>query len=208
MKPFKTIVVFFGSFLGVYLGLYLLASVTGFDSKARDFYGSSIEKFYKNISSKAEILAQPVKKEKTKLLIKILNKEEIKRAREHYRKTGKRMEGKILAYYTNAHTNFLMPFLFLASLILVYPSDFRRKIKSLAIGLLLMAIYIFFKAGCSLIYTIDESQEFFPNYELPFYQNKFLGLVEGLFIEAAYLVAALIWVFVCVRKEDIEPLMK
>lgn len=188
--------------------MYVFVGVTGIDGAARDFYGDTIEKIYKNISSKAEIITEPVKKERTKLLIKILNKEEIKRARDYYRKTGKRLEGKILAYYTNAHTNFLMPLLFLFSLIIVYPSNVRRKIKALAIGLLLMMVYIYFKAGCSLIYTIDQSQEFFPNYELSFYSNKFLGLIEGLFIEAAYIVAVLIWVFVCVRKEDIQTLLK
>lgn len=207
MKPFKTVVFFFLRFFGVYIGFYLFFSLTGLDGKARDFYGNTIEKFYKNLSSKAEILAEPVKKEKTKLLIKILNKEEIKRAREHYRKTGKRMEGKILAYYTNAHTNFLMPLLFLISLILVYPSGFKRKIRSFALGVLLMAVYIYFKAGCSLIYTIDQSQEFFPNYELAAYSNQFLGLIEGLFIEAAYLVAVLIWLAVCVRMEDFQKII-
>jgi len=206
MKPFKTIVVFFFSFLGVYIGFYLLASMTNFGSNARNFYGDTIEKFYKNISSKAEIIAEPVREEKTKLLIKILNKDEIKRARDYYKKTGKRLEGKILAYYTNAHTNFLMPLFFLASLILVYPCGFRRKIQALIIGLLLMAVYIYFKAGCSLIYTIDQSQEFFPNYELSPYSNKFLGLIEGLFIETAYILAVLIWLLVCVRIEDFKML--
>ena len=58
-----------------------------------------------------------------------------------------------------------------------------------------------------LFYCIDTSEAFFPNYELSGFTNKFLFVVDSLFIEAAYIVAVVIWILICVRREDLKKLL-
>lgn len=205
MNSFKDVLFFTGKFLGLYVVLFLIAVTTGLDNKVRDLYASSSEMMLGNISEKAEIkvLLKEDQEKKTNLLFQIFNKKRLEAIRQEMRKTGKRnISVPTLGFYTNSHTTVLMPLIFLLSMILVYPSDFRRKAISTITGVILILIYIYFKLACSLIYSIDDSQTYFPEYNLSVFSNKFLKIMDGLFIEGAYIIVVIIWIVVCVRVED------
>lgn len=207
MKSVKVLRNFGLKFFGLYFLLFLVAHFSGLDNGLRKFYASTGTNLFKNISSKAEIngLVYEDKEKGTNVLFQVHNKKRLDEIRREMVRTGKtNVNVETLGIYSSSRTTLLMPLIFLISLILAYPSDFRRKIISLIAGIVLFLTYAFFKLGCSLIHSIDESQEYFPDYELSGFLSKFLAVVAGLIVDGAYVVVALIWFLVCVRISDFK----
>lgn len=211
MDPFKVILSFALKFLAVYIGALLFLTLTGTDQLMRDAYGNIGEKLYQNWSDEVEIHVKTldVEEEENDLLFQIVDKKRLEEVRKEMRETGKSdKQIKTLAFKTNSKTTFLMPLIFFLALVVAYPSGFKHKLLSFLIGVLPLLLYIFFKLGCMLFYTIDESEEFFPSYVLSSFSNNILYVIDSLFIEAAYIVGVVVWIMVCVRKQDFKGLLE
>lgn len=189
----------------LYIALFVIAGATGCDNVARDFYASSGNKLFANLSSEAEIIGLPHEdlERGTNILFHIRSKKMLEEVRNRMRQTGEtNVNVETQGFYTSSRPTILMPLVLLLSLILAYHSSIKRKGIAIALGIPLILLYAFFKLGCSLIYTIDESEQYFPDYELSAFSNSFLEVVNGLIIDGAYVVVFLIWILVCVRFED------
>lgn len=209
MDSLKFLIRFSLKFLGAYIGLLLLFSFSGGTELIRDIYGNMGQSIFQNWSNVAEIHAKPNKEDKNNdLVFQIVDRQKLAKLQAELRqKGGEQQDIQVLSFNTNSRTTVLMPLIFFLSLIIAYPSNIRHKILSFFLGLLPLLFYIFFKLGCMLFYSIDTNPEFFPDYEFSAFTNKFLFVVDSLFIEAAYIVAIVIWVVVCVRKEDLKSIL-
>ena len=205
MNPLKTIIGFGWKFLAFYFVFFLLAGATGCDNKLRDFYASSGNKVFKNISSEAEInsLVFEDKEKGTNVLFQIHNKKRLNEIRQEMMRTGQtNLNVETLGMYSSSRTTILMPLILLLSLILAYPSNIKRKLIAIAAGVPLFFLFLWLKIGGSLVYTIDDSQQYFPTYELSSFSNKSLEIINNLIVEGAFIVVVLIWFIVLVRFED------
>ena len=205
MNSHKILLSFVLKFLLIYVILFVVASFSGLDNLARDFYSSTGQKLFMNISDDAEILGVNFddKKRGTNVLFQIRSKERLQKLREEMMRTGQtNVNMETIGFYSNSRQTHLMPLILLLSLILAYPSSLRQKIVPILVGAFLLFLYIYFKLGCSLLYTIDSSEAYFPTYELSSFLNKFLEIVNNIIVDGAYVVVALIWFLVCVRFED------
>ena len=206
MNSHKILLSFVLKFLLIYVILFAVAPFVGIDNLARDFYSSTGQKLFMNISDDAEILGVNYddKKQGTNVLFQIRSKERLKQVREEMMRTGQtNVNMETIGLYSNSRQTHLMPLILLLSLILAYPSSLRQKIVPIIVGVFLLFLYIYFKLGCSLLYTIDSSDVYFPTYELSSFSNKFLEVVHNIIVDGAYVVVALIWFAVCVRFEDL-----
>jgi len=205
MKSHKILLGFVLKFFLIYVLLFAAAAYFGVDNMARDFYASTGQKLFKDISDEAEILGVSYfdKKRNTNVLFQIRSKEKLKQLRAEMARTGQTNANmETIGYYSNSRQTHLMPLILLLSLILAYPSSLLRKILPIIIGVFLLFLYIYFKLGCSLLYTIDSSEIFFPGYNFSSFTHGFLEIVFNIIVDGAYIVVALIWFSVCVRFED------
>jgi len=205
MSPFKIIFSFGVKFLATYFLVFLIAVTTGFDDKVRDFCANSTVRVYDNLIDEAIIQTKPIEEEHRNLLYQIINKNKYEEIQKMLRAgDSNRMDIPTVGYKTNTNNGLLMPFIFLLSLIVAYPSSFRQKIIPLVLGSLLVWIFVFIQIGCSIIYAIDNSEQYFPSYELPNFLRYIVALVEKIFIEVSYIFTVLIWILVGVRLEDFK----
>lgn len=205
MKSRKILISFVLKFLVIYILLFAVAPIIGLDNMARDFYSSTGQKLFENLSEEAEIFGVNYddKVRGTNVLFQVRSKEMLKKLRAEMLRTGKtNVNMQTIGFYSNSRQTHLMPFILLLSLILAYPSSLRKKILPIIIGTFLLFVYIYFKLGCSLLYTIDSTETYFPNYELSSFTYNFLEIVHNIVVDGAYVVVALIWFAVCVRFED------
>lgn len=206
MSPFKIIFGFGAKFLIVYILLLLLAKASGFEDKVRDFYASSTVSFYDNVIDVAKIQTISIEEDNKNLMYQIINKKRLEEIHQTLREDANTSKVKIetAGYKTNTNKVVLLPFLFLFSLIVAYPSNFRQKIIPLLLGFLLLWIFVFIQAGCFIIYAIDNSEQYFPTYELSNFSRYFIAFLENIFIEISYIFTTLIWILSCVRLEDFK----
>ena len=211
MNPLKKLIGFGWKFLLFYIVFFVLASTTGCDNKVRDMYASVGNSTFKNLSKEAEIsgLVHEDREKNTNVLFQIHNKERLNQIRQEMMRTGQtNINVETLGMYSSSHTTVLMPFILLLSLILAYPSSISRKLGSIAISIPLFFMYLYIKVGGSLIYTIDNSQYYFPQYELSGFMNKSLEVINNLIIDGAYIVVVLIWFVASVRIDDFHEKSK
>jgi len=209
MNPSKIIFPFALKFFVLYLVLFGVAVSTNFGNQIRDTFGNVAANFMNEVIDEAVIKSAPMdqseKETSMNLLFKMMEKSRFQKIYQEIKTTGKTTQSQVtLGHSTNTHTTVLMPIVFLLSLIIAYPSGLKRKIVPLLVGPIVMLFYIFFKLWCALLYEIDNSEEYFPNYDLSNFGNSFVGVIDGLFIEAAYIVAVVIWIVICVRIEDFK----
>lgn len=207
MKPFKLIFDFGWKFFVIYTALFIASNVTGCYKKVRDFYANSGGALYENLSSEAEIkgLVNVDEERGTNVLFQIYNKKRLDEIRKELMRTGQRNANiSTLGLYSSSRTALLMPLILLISLIFAYHSSWKRKGVSLLLGIPLVLIYSFFKIGCSILHSMNNSQEYFPDYQLSSFTSGFLEIMNGLIVDGAYIIVVIIWFLVCVRFEDFE----
>ena len=205
MNTLKTLIGFGWKFLAFYFILFLLSSVTGCDNKVRDYYASSGDKVFKNLSNEAEIkgIVYDDDEKGTNVLFQIHNKKRLNEIRQEMLRTGQtNLNVETLGMYSSSRTTILMPLILLFSLILAYPSSIKRKLIAIAAGIPLFSLFLWLKIGGSLLYTIDNSQQYFPEYEFSDFTNGFLEIINNLIVEGAYTIVVLIWLIVLVRFKD------
>ncbi len=147
----KHILIFLFKFAAVYAVLLL----PGFRNAYMDFYNSTGEKLFGSFGSKGMVRFKEKKggmDEDVQTIIYLINKNE-------FREKEKSNTPVNTAFIENNWLNDYLPVAFLLSLNAATPMGWRRKLISLAAGLVIMHIFIFFSMWISFLFQFNLNAE-------------------------------------------------
>lgn len=211
LKPFLK---FLGIFCLSYILLYWILGTGAILDVHRSTFTNVSGSFIKSTLSKASFTIKEGAKgdPATENEIKILfnNKAELERLIEEAKKqapsqrqlTIESEETSIL--FVEA---VLIPLIFLISLILATPMNWKSKLKALAFGILLMYLFIFFKIWVYMLFIIYKATIGIYEFTSPV-SNIISLLGNNLRIGASTIFGTLIWVLVAVRNSRWKELWK
>ena len=209
LKPFLK---FLGIFCLSYILLYwVLGSGTILDSH-RSFFTKFSGSFIESTLSKTSFtFKEGIKGDaatENEIIILFNNKAELQRLIEDAKK--KAPSERQLTINSEETSIFfveavLIPLIFVISLILATPLTWKGKLKALALGILLIYFFIFFKIWVYLLYIISAAKIGIYEFTSPV-SNIVSLLGNNLRIGASTIFGTLIWVLVAVRNSSWKEL--
>ncbi|MDQ3141986.1 MAG: hypothetical protein M3Q56_07035 [Bacteroidota bacterium] len=195
IKPIIKFALFFFLF---YAFISLLISNQQFSTRYHSFFKSSLATVVGIILPSAHIETQDVLDEKGKLSLNrlylvfgnpVVIEREINQAR-----LNKLSEIKVSTFSRQflVYEFFIVPILFLVSLFVATPMNWRRKILYLAVSLGILIIFLYSKASVFTLYAISESR--IGIYELSNNTMQFLAsLISALSLGFSVVLCLVIW---------------
>lgn len=196
-------------FFVAYFLLVLVANLSGFRNGFTDWFAERNTNKYKDFIPQTEASFQSnTELGEHDLNIIFINNKTREEIIAEARRTGKQnVNLDISASPFSVWDYWLLPFIVLMALVVAMPGGWKRKLQSLALGLVVLYLFTLFRYRKTMWHLANDSPNLEPLGLSDFSQSFLKGLHQMQSIEFIFISTFLIWALTSLRRENVSAFL-